>query len=314
VGALSESGRARARGGSRWHGSVRKGQSADQSKDSAPTGAPPSQRHRIEVRSDRPCGGGGDPGKARPWPARIEALLPHGWADFLRQVAIWFAFVFGYQIARGLSDRGSAEAFRNARRLISLEERLGGLVELDAQRLVLDGGSGLVHVVNSTYWLSQFAAVGIGLVWIYFRRNYAYLLLRNTLIVTNTLGLIGYVAMPTAPPRLLPGYGFVDTLARSEVLNHGTGLVELVANPYAAMPSLHAADSLIIGVALAVVVRPPLLKALFVLFPLWVWFSLLATANHFWLDIVAGVVFAVLGVAVATRFTPTPTEVALQGR
>ena len=60
------------------------------------------------------------------------------------------------------------------------------------------------------------------------------------------IGLVGYVFVPTAPPRLL-GVGFVD--------QHRDGLVSLAANPYAAMPSLHAADALIVGVVLFSVCR-----------------------------------------------------------
>lgn len=224
-------------------------------------------------------------------------MLPHGRGDFLRQVSIWLGFVVGYQVARGLADRAPREAFGNARRLMRLEEHLGGLVELDVQRLALEGGDALVQAVNWTYWLSQFAVVTAVLLWIYLRRNEAYLRLRNTLIVVNTLGLVGYVALPTAPPRLFPERGFVDTLADSGVLNHGSAVVELVSNPYAAMPSLHAADALIVGVALAAVVRRRPLKALFLLWPLWVWFSLMASGNHFWVDIAAGVVLAAVGAA-----------------
>jgi membrane-associated phospholipid phosphatase len=230
-------------------------------------------------------------------------LLPKGWGDFLRQLALWVGFVLGYQIARGLSDRGAEEAFRNAHRVVRLEESLGGVGELELQRMALDAGNALVHAVNWTYWLAQFAVVAVGLLWIYLRRNHAYAPLRNTLIVVNTIALVGYVVLPTAPPRLLPGHGFIDTLASSEFLNHGSGIVQLAANPYAAMPSLHAADALIIGVALAAVVRSRVLEVVFLLFPLWVWFSLLATANHFWLDVVAGVVLAVLGAGLAIRLT-----------
>ena len=79
------------------------------------------------------------------------------------------------------------------------------------------------------------------------------------------------------------------------MLGHGSALVELVSNPYAAMPSLHAADALIVGVALAALVRQRALKVLFLLWPLWVWFSLIASANHLWVDIAAGVFLAALG-------------------
>ena len=60
------------------------------------------------------------------------------------------------------------------------------------------------------------------------------------------IGLFGYVFMPMAPPRLL-GVGFVE--------QPHDGLVQLAANPYAAMPSLHACDSLIVGIVLARLVR-----------------------------------------------------------
>jgi membrane-associated phospholipid phosphatase len=92
---------------------------------------------------------------------------------------------------------------------------------------------------------------------------------------------------------MFPEFGFVDTLARS-ALNHGSGLVELAANPYAAMPSLHAADSLIIGFAMAAVVRTGWAKLLWTLWPSWVWFSVMATGNHYWLDIAAGIGTAAL--------------------
>ena len=73
-----------------------------------------------------------------------------------------------------LADRGPAEAFRNAHRLIRLEERLGGLPELDLERHVLASGSALVHIVDWTYWLAQFAVVGAALLWIYLRHNDGY--------------------------------------------------------------------------------------------------------------------------------------------
>jgi len=230
---------------------------------------------------------------------RLERLLPNGRRDFVRQAAIWFGFALGYQVARGLADRGPAEAFRNAHRIIRLEERLGGLPELDLQRRVVASSAAIVHAADWTYWLAQFAVVAVVVLWMYLRHGDRYLRLRNTIIVANTIGLVGYVLVPAAPPRLFPGRGFVDTLGQSEALNHGSGIVRVFANPYAAMPSLHAADAFIVGVALAAACHSRWLKALFLLWPFWVCFSLLATANHYWLDIAAGVALAVVGAAAA---------------
>ena len=54
---------------------------------------------------------------------------------------------------------------------------------------------------------------------------------------------------------MFPGAGFADTLAQFACFNHGSGVIELASNPYAAMPSLHAADALIVGITMALVLR-----------------------------------------------------------
>ena len=106
------------------------------------------------------------------------------------------------------------------------------------------------------------------------------------------LGLFGYVFMPTAPPRLL-GVGFVEPAPRRPR--------QLAANPYAAMPSLHAADALIVGVVLFSVCRHWWAKAFWVVWPAWVWFAVMATGNHFWLDCVAGMLVALIAMAIVYR-------------
>jgi membrane-associated phospholipid phosphatase len=223
----------------------------------------------------------------------IACRLPRGLRHAVCQAAVWASFSVAYEAARGLAAGSRAEALDNAHRVLRLEQHLGSAFELDLQRPVLRSENlVLLQAVNWTYWLSQFVVVMIAIVWIYLRRPDAYPRLRNTIIVANTIGLAGYVLFPLAPPRLLPGHEFVDTLARTEPLNHRTGIVELFANPYAAMPSLHAADALIVGAALGAVVRPRILRITFSLWPVWVSYALLASGNHFWLDIAAGVALA----------------------
>ena len=68
------------------------------------------------------------------------------------------------------------------------------------------------------------------------------------------------------------------------------------------MPSLHSADALIVGVTMAFVVRRPWAKALWLAWPAWVWFSVMATGNHFWLDIAAGVLVAGVAALLVTRW------------
>jgi membrane-associated phospholipid phosphatase len=226
--------------------------------------------------------------------------LPRGYADLGRQLAIWFGFLLAYQVARGVADRDPARAFQNGLKVIDAERAASGLFELTLQRLA-DSSHFLTVMTTWTYWNSEFTVVGLALLWVYLRRNEAFTRFRNLILTANLLGLAGYVFLPTAPPRMFPDFGFVDTLASVGSLNHGSGLVQLAANPYAAMPSLHAADALLVGIALALLTRSPFVRAAWLLWAPWVWFSVMATGNHFWLDIAAGVLVAGAAAALVYR-------------
>ena len=214
--------------------------------------------------------------------------LPRGWSDLGRQLLIWFGFAVLYQLARGVADRNSSKAFDNGYHVIRIETHVvHRLWELPFQQFV-DQRHLLEMVVSWTYWNSEFTVVGLAVLWVYLRRHEAFTGFRNSILLANLIGLVGYVFVPTAPPRLL-GVGFVD--------DHRDGLVSLAANPYAAMPSLHAADALIVGVVLFTVCRTWWAKALWAAWPLWVWFAVMATGNHFWLDCVAGIFVAILAMS-----------------
>ena len=223
--------------------------------------------------------------------------LPRGYADFACQLLIWFGFLAAYQVARGVADRNPTRAFENGWRVIDLEQRLTGLRELTFQGWT-ESSHFLAELVSWTYWNSEFTVIGITLLLVYLRRNSAFTRFRNTILLANVLGLIGYVLLPTAPPRFFTSVGFTDTLGQLGGLNHGSGLVELASNPYAAMPSLHAADALIVGVVLASVTRHLAFRILWLLWPVWVWFAVMATGNHFWLDVFAGVVLGAIALAI----------------
>ena len=229
---------------------------------------------------------------------RVGRAMPRGLPDFLLQLGIWFGFLLAYQVARGIADRDAGQAFENGRAIIDLEHRLHALVELEIQHVILSTGDWLVQAVNWTYWNSQFTVVGLTLLWVYFKRSDSFLRLRNVLLLVNMLALVGFVLMPTAPPRFFPEWGFVDTLASSAALNHGSGLVQLASNQFAAMPSIHCADALILGFTMVAIVRSRVAKVLWTLWPSWVWFTVMATGNHYWLDVAAGVGLALLSMSI----------------
>jgi hypothetical protein len=227
--------------------------------------------------------------------------LPRGWSHLGLQLVIWFGFLAAYQVARGLAPHDPARAFANGLRVIAWEQtHAHHLIEISFQNLA--ASSHLLELaVSWTYWNSEFTVIGLTLLWVYLRRHEAFARFRNTLLLANVIGLVGYVLAPTAPPRMFPGFGFADTLGQIGGVNHGSGLIELAANPYAAMPSLHAADALIVGVVLYSVCKSRFAKLAWALWPAWVWFSVMATANHFWLDVVAGVGVALIAMAIINR-------------
>jgi len=227
--------------------------------------------------------------------------LPRGWSHLGLQLVIWFGFLGAYQIARGLAPHDPARAFANGLRVIAWEQtHAHHLIEVSLQNLAASSHV-LELAVSWTYWNSEFTVIGLTLLWVYLRRHEAFARFRNTLLLANVIGLVGYVLAPTAPPRMFPAFGFADTLGQIGGVNHGSGLIQLAANPYAAMPSLHAADALIVGVVLFSVCRNRFAKVAWALWPAWVWFSVMATANHFWLDVVAGVAVALIAMAIINR-------------
>jgi membrane-associated phospholipid phosphatase len=208
---------------------------------------------------------------------------------------IWLGFYFSYQAVRSLADRDPAKAFVNGLRVLGLEQRITPhLFEQTAQRIA-DSSQMLLTAAAWTYWNSEFTVIGLTLLWVYLRRHEHFVRFRNTILLANTIGLFGYALVPTAPPWMFPSFGFVDGV------NHSHGLLGALANPYAAMPSLHAADALVVGVCLFGASRRWWSKALWAFWPVWVWFCVMATANHFWLDVLAGIVVAAISLVIVSK-------------
>ena len=217
-------------------------------------------------------------------------ILPRGWAHFGLQVGIWLGFYVSYLAVRSDVGQNPGQALMNGHKVIDLELRYTHhLFELSVQRVV-DSSHFLLTAAAWTYWNSEFTVIGLTLLWVYLRRHEHFARFRNTILLANLIGLIGYVVMPTAPPWMLGEWGFVGGV--------NPELIHTFGNQYAAMPSLHAADALIVGYCLALSCRHWWAKALWAVWPLWVWFCVIATANHYVLDVLAGIAVAVFSLLV----------------
>jgi hypothetical protein len=218
----------------------------------------------------------------------------------LRSEAVAVLTVYGlYELARGLVVSDAEEADRHAQRLVALERSLH-LFLANVQRAAhaLPGLNGLLGIAYLTLHLAVTAGV---LLWLHQRRPTVFPFVRTTLLLASGLAIIGYLAYPTAPPRLA-GIGITDTVSNGHVdLNHG--LVSSLYNPYAAVPSMHVGYAVIFAASLLRHGRRRLVRALGVLYPPFVLLVIVATGNHFFFDAAAGAFVAALAATAAALIT-----------
>lgn len=216
------------------------------------------------------------------------------------QLALFFSVYQGYQVVRGLSEGRDALAFANAERIMDLERSLGTFFEPGLQSAVLQL-SWLIDGANWMYVNSHFIITTTFLAWLYLFRNEHFYFVRNMFIVAMLIALSGYLLFPTAPPRLVPDEGFIDTIAVFSGIDNDSNAVSLLVNKYAAVPSMHIGFAVMIAVPAVMLVRARVTKLLWCLYPLLVLFVIVVTGNHFWFDAAAGAAVAAASALVAHR-------------
>jgi hypothetical protein len=223
------------------------------------------------------------------------SVLPRGWKDLLRQILL-FAVAFGlYNLVRGLVGQGSIyKPFGDAMRIIDLERTLHVFVEPSIQAWA-QNKHWLMDVADWTYLNGHFLITLVALAWIYTRRNRSFYFVRNMFMISMALALVGYGLFPTAPPRLMPEWGFTDSVSQfllgsSRHIDNGPGSAFL--NMYAAVPSMHVCFAVMIGWSMSRLVSWRPAKVAWRLYPLLVTFVVVATANHYLADVFLGCVAA----------------------
>src|ERR1700733_3391572 len=228
--------------------------------------------------------------RARLLQARV---LPHGWPDVLRQITLFGAAYLAYRFVRGLVEGDANEAFAHARDLISLERTLHVFVEPSVQTWA-SGSHFLMEVSSWIYVNAQTSVTVAALVYLYVRHNRNFYFVRNMFMIAMAIALVGYLVFPTAPPRFMPEWGFVDSVSNFtgvHVDGHSASLNALT-NLYAAVPSMHVAFALMIGGTLSRLSRRRIVRVLWLLYPLLMAFVIVVTANHFIFDALLGALTA----------------------
>ena len=182
---------------------------------------------------------------------------------------------------------------------------------------------------NTFYGTAHFVVTIAVFALLYWKRPRVFPQWRNTLLAMTALAIIGFALFPLMPPRLLDqpcdeyggaciesslrpttrsgGFGYVDTLAEygGPWSFDDEGMAKL-SNQYAAMPSLHIGWSTWCAIAVLPLLRRRWQRVAVFLYPLATLFSIIVTANHYWIDGVGGLV--VFSVGRADRVATAPME------
>jgi hypothetical protein len=201
---------------------------------------------------------------------------------------------FVYKLVRFSVRDQASDAYANALTVVDFERALNFFTEPDLQRLVVRHPT-LAKSLNTYYVGAHFPVTILCLAWLYVRRPMGYLTTRRILIIASGIGLAIHVMYPLAPPRMLPGYGFVDVGQLFGPAAYGPNAIfGDIANEFAAMPSLHFGWAIIMAVAIVRYGRSPF-RWIIVAHPMLTTAAIVMTANHYWLDaLVAGLVIAML--------------------
>lgn len=220
---------------------------------------------------------------------------PRFWFEILLiAVSYWV-----YSLIRNAVPEQKAEALGNAEWVWRLETHLGIAVE-DSVNHAANSVTWLIVGMNYYYATLHFVMTLVVLVWLYRSHPGRYAATRLALFVTTAMALLGYYFFPLAPPRLMNGGDFVDT-----VLVHRTwgsmasGDLKHMSNQYAAMPSMHIGWSLWCGLTIFALATVPWVRILGLLYPAGTLTVIVATANHFWLDAAGGMACLAIGFTVA---------------
>lgn len=200
-----------------------------------------------------------------------------------------------YAHVRLAATAGRSTAEAHGRQIHSLEKWLHIDIEHWANHTVVHIGwlkSFFDYYYSTFHFIVPLAILGV----LYVRRPADYRWARSTLGFATLVALLGFWLYPLAPPRLMPGLGFIDTVhGVQDFAKPDYGTLTSMTNQYAAMPSLHFGWSLWCGVMIVMLAPKLWMKALGLLHPLFTVSAIVATANHWVLDAVGGALVIALG-------------------
>ncbi len=186
------------------------------------------------------------------------------------------------------------EAIANAERVLRLERALG----IDWEHAIQDAALAVpgLAAFSTHFYVWGYLPVMVGTtVWMYVRHPESYPRLRNALLASGAVGLVVYALFPCAPPWIVGG--FTDTVTTHSLTFAARPLG--ITNHLGAVPSFHCGWLILLGVVVYAATTSRVLRVLCVAVPLVMCLVVVATGNHWVLDIPAGAALAAVGLGAA---------------
>jgi hypothetical protein len=209
-----------------------------------------------------------------------------------------------YKGGRMLRSGDTGAAFRNAHRVWDFERWLHLPNELSEQHALLTSHA-VIRFANTYYAFAHFPVTGAFLLWMFVRRPLEYPAVRRVMVAATGVGLLIELLFPLAPPRLLAGYGFIDTGAKYGPTVYSTDAAHTqLINQFGAMPSLHVTWAVLVAAGLIATTRGRW-RWLWLLHPTITAIVVVGTANHYWLDGIVSCLILLLVTFVMHELPPT---------
>ncbi|MDQ6686134.1 MAG: phosphatase PAP2 family protein, partial [Actinomycetota bacterium] len=200
----------------------------------------------------------------------------------LGELLVLTFLLYLYNVIRAHAAVRRDTALHNAADLLAFERQLRLAWEKPAN-LWVSAHPHLAHTFSLYYQYSHISVTLTVLVACYWRAPNIYRPLRNALLFTNLVGLVVYAFYPLAPPRLIPGAGYVDSVAQAGFgTTHGG---PVVADQFGAMPSLHLAWATWVAISVFCLTHRHWVRGLALLNVTIMAVTVVVTANHYVLDV-----------------------------
>lgn len=218
-----------------------------------------------------------------------------------RELALLVALFFTYFWLRGVTEGGVTEALAHGRQLEDFERAIGIFWEPELQETILDT-DWLVELANLIYIWAHWPVLGAVAIWLYREHPSRYPRYRNAIVISGALGVVIFALYPAAPPRLATPE-IIGTVGQ-QAGYYENFQPSFLSNEFAAVPSLHVGWSVLMGIALIVESRRRWVQAIGIIMPLVMFWAVVVTGNHYFIDGVIGTALSLGGLALASRGLP----------